>query len=657
MSESPEKLHQPCLVCGLESFLDLADLVAYTQVDLRRVKAEAKPGCKICKLLMEAVAWADQSEKLPPVANSLRKKQCLGSDLRMSTAPDKGSDWHEEEVFVQVWGSLDCIRFKKRTWTYMYEVFCTTEVEPFENFITRQLRVATSRPEDSVPLVTRWLDSCYESHPNCQGNLGLLPTRILDVGLHENDPIILRCNLKEASRYCALSHCWGSSKPFSTTMDTLKKRQKGILPDELPKTFQDVITFVRCLGIKYLWIDCLCIIQDDIHDWAKESSQMARVYGEAHLTIAAAQADDSSYGIFSNRLAPQGLPYYSHTTDEGQVSSIYVSRDCSQIHDNLLEDSIGIHSDTDEYPLMRRSWVFQERVLSKRIVYFTDHELLWECRSCTICECGRLDNEDESSRWNKLCKKHWWPESFSLDLWFSIIRNYSRLNITFYSDRLPAISGIAKHMQAIGAGEYVAGLWREHLLEQLSWTGIYDPQDLRPSWWNCPTWSWANFPAGQEIQFFRPYLREERSPDGPLFEARVLKVCCLPAGEDPTGQVLPSAFLTLEAASTEVTIDEFNMKNDYFTIQRNGDYLNFMPDFLSDFEETLSRENLTCVWISKPYFNPHLLLLRRSVGVGGLPATPGAFERVGITRLHWEWQAEIADSWFKNAKVKPITIV
>src|SRR5690242_5681067 len=117
MSESPEKLHQPCLVCGLESFLDLADLVAYTQVDLRRVKAEAKPGCKICKLLMEAVAWADQSEKLPPVANSLRKKQCLGSDLRTSTAPDKGSDWHEEEVFVQVWGSLDCIRFKKRTWT------------------------------------------------------------------------------------------------------------------------------------------------------------------------------------------------------------------------------------------------------------------------------------------------------------------------------------------------------------------------------------------------------------------------------------------------------------------------------------------------------------------------------------------------------------
>lgn len=91
----------------------------------------------------------------------------------------------------------------------------------------------------------------------------------------------------EYGPYIALSYCWGSTNPAVTTRHNLKERVKEIPFSDLPRTVHDAITVTRRLGIRFLWVDVLCIAQDSINgeDWVHESSRMADIYGNAYLTI------------------------------------------------------------------------------------------------------------------------------------------------------------------------------------------------------------------------------------------------------------------------------------------------------------------------------------------------------------------------------------
>ena len=100
-----------------------------------------------------------------------------------------------------------------------------------------------------------------------------------------------------------LSHCWGTSRRLMATKETLKDLQGGVAVSSLPETFRDAIVITRRLGIRYLWIDYLCIIQDDPQDWEREASKMADVYRNSYLTISAAASADSSSGCFPARTA------------------------------------------------------------------------------------------------------------------------------------------------------------------------------------------------------------------------------------------------------------------------------------------------------------------------------------------------------------------
>lgn len=220
-----------------------------------------------------------------------------------------------------------------------------------------------------IILLRQWLKHCNQNH-NCSSSNSCLPTRVIDVGsggTPSTTPIRLysRSSSEEQGRYVALSHRWlsdpeGLRRHSHLLGDTYLAMHKNIDFDGLPKTFQDAITVTRELKIQYIWIDSLCIIQDDVDDWNREASRMEDVFSSAYLTIAATSATDG----FIRPRRPRELV----TVQDEREGRYYV---CEFI-DNL-------QGDIEEGPLNQRGWVLQERALSHRTLHFTSNQVYWEC--------------------------------------------------------------------------------------------------------------------------------------------------------------------------------------------------------------------------------------------------------------------------------------
>jgi hypothetical protein len=197
-----------------------------------------------------------------------------------------------------------------------------------------------------------------------------LPTRVLDVGrTRDSDSVRLFCrdqNKTTPATYIALSHRWGNPeehRPFCTTRSNIAEFEKGIDYGRLPKTFQDAIRITRNLGVRFLWIDSLCIIQDDPDDWKAESQLMEAVFSSAYCTIAATCASGSTDGIFKAR-----PPRDCVTLWTAGKPAVYV---CESIDDFQV--------DVEESELQNRGWVLQERALSSRTIHYTKRQAYWEC--------------------------------------------------------------------------------------------------------------------------------------------------------------------------------------------------------------------------------------------------------------------------------------
>jgi hypothetical protein len=131
-----------------------------------------------------------------------------------------------------------------------------------------------------------------------------LPARLIDVGAEfaTNPPRL--CNtgeMAEIVEYMTLSHCWGKLSIFTLNKTNFKALQDVILVDQLPKTFQDAILITRRMGHKFLWIDSLCILQDDLEDWGREAVKMASISAFSSLNIAATAATDGRVERFFDR--------------------------------------------------------------------------------------------------------------------------------------------------------------------------------------------------------------------------------------------------------------------------------------------------------------------------------------------------------------------
>lgn len=351
----------------------------------------------------------------------------------------------------------------------------------------------------------------------------MLPTRVLDVG-QKKDPLHLR--LVEArglyGQYVTLSHCWGppSRLPLITTKYNLRDHLNEISFDQLSKTFQDAIVVTRELGIQYLWIDALCILQGDQEDWLQESTGMGLIYENARLTIAASGAGDGTRGCFLGRQAPTecvGLPQFDEVGDTGSV--FLTIRDASKGKDGRYLDSI---ENPDLSPLSSRAWITQEWQLSRRLVHYRNGQMIWCCNSIAQGEDGREFGKllhNKTSRTDALQKfsrgNYGTEEAFLNDrkfsrtqFWTTLVSNYRSRDLTFPSDTLVALQGVVAEVQRRWPDQrYSMGLWFENLHEQLLWMspGRYATYLTRPESLHnlgMPTWSWASTLGAIRFQNF-----------------------------------------------------------------------------------------------------------------------------------------------------------
>ncbi|EAA28747.1 HET-domain-containing protein [Neurospora crassa] len=283
----------------------------------------------------------------------------------------------------------------------------------------------------SKPCVKRlkqWLSMCLQDHgPQCctmrsgeeidESLPSILPSRVIDVGPLSGS-VGARLVESDGKRgyYTALSYCWGSSlkaeRPYLTTTKTLEKHLSELPWDLLPKTLQDSIRLTRAIGVRYLWIDSLCIIQDSNDDWEKEAARMGTLYAQARLVIAATTGADAEAGLFP----PQTYIYRPSETSWSLYFRKY-QKERGSLQHNL--------------PLFTRGWAFQEWVLARRIVFWAQDRMCWHCAKGCARDDGRHVSTSLFERYNT---------------WVEIVTHYSGRELTYPTDRLMAISGIANEI-------------------------------------------------------------------------------------------------------------------------------------------------------------------------------------------------------------------
>lgn len=227
----------------------------------------------------------------------------------------------------------------------------------------------------SLQMARNWLHNCLKNHSHCPTKSTWFPNRVVDVGTFERPCLQLRVKTFQKSAdiqpYATLSHCWGQLSIKQLLSTNLNALQKGIISDELPKTFCDAILLSRTLGIRYLWIDSLCIMQDSHDDWITESAEMERIYRHATCNIAASAAIDGSVGCFMERDPRFAEVFRVHPPPLPKGNSP------SNVYDIVPQIFWG--RDITYAPLGKRAWVLQEHFLSPRVIHCGASQLLWEC--------------------------------------------------------------------------------------------------------------------------------------------------------------------------------------------------------------------------------------------------------------------------------------
>jgi hypothetical protein len=237
--------------------------------------------------------------------------------------------------------------------------------------------------------VQRLLEQCKINHVSCRkGARPLLPKRVLLLNNDDKATITARLfePINQREPYLALSHCWGKYQNCITTRKNIAKRIAGVPWKAIPQTFREVMQLALKLGFRYIWIDSLCIIQDDADDWEEQSALMSEIYQNAALTIAATSSNGDNEGCCTRKT--HHIPDIEVTLPEDIGTCRIGVR--KPLHHFDAQTADGL---LDHFPLLTRGWAFQERLLSPRVLHICESELVWECREASKCECGSLSQD------------------------------------------------------------------------------------------------------------------------------------------------------------------------------------------------------------------------------------------------------------------------
>ncbi|CAG7560595.1 unnamed protein product [Fusarium equiseti] len=511
--------------------------------------------------------------------------------------------------------------------------------------------------DTSVNFMKTQLSKCQEDHPAWEKTETPLPTRTIYIG-----PSISHIRLFEAkgmmARYVTLSHCWGGEQPTTTTSSNLEALSNCIDFERLPIVFQQAMLVARKVGVEYIWIDSLCIIQDSQSDWELESAKMCDYYENAYLTISTATSPNPNIPF----LGPRDIKW----------KPVELQLVIQEGHEPMMAQRIATTPE-EQGMLFTRGWAWQESAMSSQMVYFTPSELIWECSKCDVnvvpqryipdsgssqrlgfsstmsklrfwFTSGRSqdDHSDDESSFDDSTEPYKSGFNYIWDMWNDLVGCYSRRELTFLLDQLPALSGVASRVYGVTESRYLAGIWEDNLPTSLCWVqeDNNDEATPLPKQYLAPSWSWASVVRGVEFPIERTISRFE--PDITILEAK-----CYVPGLNPFGRV-SDGYLKLRGKVFEgtLTCDNPHSTAHYDVVSSEGEWW-FRPDsalVVQDGNVSRSRDGhalskftakVTCMYLGTCCFSTYIEgdKLTHYIMVFGAGDEEGGYCRIGLASL------------------------
>ncbi|KAI0835345.1 heterokaryon incompatibility protein-domain-containing protein [Hypoxylon sp. FL0890] len=437
----------------------------------------------------------------------------------------------DELLFIGLWehdASVDPRLGKCRIRCHDVLDVLTAKDDPANQFIwTRPINCRPGSAEN-LALARRWLEECLHSHPNCWTEQSSMPMRILRVdkiGTSGEFEVFIEHTHDKVQPFAALSYCWGGDQPYKTTRSRMKSMKSDSLRlpyEKLARSVQDAIKVTLGLGLKYLWVDALCIIQDDDGDKVEQIAEMPRIYNQACVTIVAARSDRAVMGFLdeidlakTTRLSVK-LPFRC-PDQTGTLGSAYIT---------YIEDS------REPEPIHFRAWTLQERYLSNRYLEFGRNQMRWTCASSGTKDgyCDGWKREDSDSAPTHVLfiyrelqqdledmasrgSSAEWIAEWIWGRWDAMVHHYTPRKLSVLTDRSLAISGIAQVFGSHIKDDYLAGLWKSTLPSFLCWQVTLDEHERlpRPVDYQGPSWSWTGINGPVNFIFARSCERDCRA--------------------------------------------------------------------------------------------------------------------------------------------------
>lgn len=540
---------------------EVQDLILHGSIAILKYNV---PSCDLCKLFYTSI-----TDKLH--REGVEIEEAAWSDSE-SPVILRGIQYQDENYEARglCWVKIRCDRLSPRAYCY-FSFYPATETPALDDVI---LGRRIKPPVEQLDLMREWVRSCDTSHTSCRSEPRPLPTRVIDVGLGGQTEPRLLVTRGAVGRYMTLSHCWGLHPVICTTSETIEDHIQSLPMSALPKTFQDAVIITRALGVQYLWIDSLCIIQDSKEDWELESVRMGTIYASSYLTIAASASKDSTGGCFITRDTSNHVKVKCTVRDSAgsQPVPVFVRprpRDFIQLPQSILHT---------------RTWVTQERLLSARMIHYDTDQLLWECRQDRFAEDGvpvdafivqKLVWDERLHLSFPFAQGRFSTSEFVWD-WYDMVSAYSRRGITKAYDKLPALSGLAKIMEECTGERYIAGLWKNHLAFGLLWRRS-EAWLRRPSdGYLAPSWSWASLEGDINMPEIATIM-----PTNNVMETsiRIIEADAAPLGMDPRG-MLKSGYvqLTGKLRIADARVDPATPGYKRFTTYREEQAIDFLKE-------------------------------------------------------------------------------
>lgn len=366
-------------------------------------------------------------------------------------------------------------------------------------------------------------------HEHCQSQaMRPLPSRILyitgelgqvpKIRLHV--PTMER-GMREVGQYATLSYCWGGPQQLKLARDNISTfRRGGYLDKGWPQTFKDAILTTQILGLSYLWIDALCIIQDDPDDKGREIDHMCSIYENSAVTIVAATARSVHDGF----LRPVNTFNETYPSCEVEVST-----------DNKRSGKLSfvpVHAHhTEKFPINKRGWTFQEALISPRLLVFGDLEPFLRCRGGDAISVSKSHIRYDISRIQprRIMNRDLQSEGLR-QIWPEVVEQYTLRELSFVEDRPQAIKGVIASLSHTFRESCHWGIWESCPVSCLVWQKSLESRPSSPIP-GIPTWSWMSITGQVNLWHMvslgnykgEALVEIERSP---LFD-RLLLTCCV----------------------------------------------------------------------------------------------------------------------------------